>query len=342
LAFAAIPLAKSVVPAAEPAPPLQVMTVLGPVPASKLGRTLIHEHVTTDFLGAEKLPAPRYDRDRAVETILPRLLRLKERDCQALVECTPAYIGRDVMLLKRLAMASGIHLVTNTGYYGAVENKYLPRHAFAESEEKLADRWFREWREGIENTGIRPGFIKLGTGGGKLPELHAKLVRAAARVHLRSGLTIAIHTGDGVAALDELRILEGCGVAPEAFIWVHAQNDPGPAQLEVARRGGWVSLDGFSETEGLVERYRDRLATLQRAGLLRRALISHDDGWAVEGEAPGGSRLKLFGNGNAAPYSAVFTKLLPTLQSAGFSADDLAALLTRNPAEALAVRVRKV
>jgi phosphotriesterase-related protein len=30
-----------------------VQTVLGPIPASKLGVTLVHEHVMCDFIGAE-------------------------------------------------------------------------------------------------------------------------------------------------------------------------------------------------------------------------------------------------------------------------------------------------
>src|SRR5678815_4745101 len=97
--------------------------------------------------------------------------------------CTPNYIGRDVRLLKRLAGATGLNILTNTGYYGAAGNKFLPRHAYTESAEQLSERWVSEWREGIDGSGVRPGFIKLGVGSGKLPELHARLLRAAARVH---------------------------------------------------------------------------------------------------------------------------------------------------------------
>ena len=79
-----------------------VMTVRGLVPADQLGVTLPHEHITTDFLGAEKLPQPRYDRSLAFDTILPQLKALKARGASSLFECTPNYIGRDVALLKRL------------------------------------------------------------------------------------------------------------------------------------------------------------------------------------------------------------------------------------------------
>ena len=50
-------------------------------------------------------------------------------------------------------------------------------------------------------------------------------------------MTIAIHTGDGEAALDEIRILREEKVAPSALIWVHAQNDSGLKQIEAAKQG---------------------------------------------------------------------------------------------------------
>lgn len=97
----------------------KVMTVLGPIDPAALGLTLSHEHAVVDFIGAEKADAPRHDAGEAFATVLPHLKALKERGCRGFVECTPNYIGRDVQLLKRLATASGLHILTNTGYYGA-------------------------------------------------------------------------------------------------------------------------------------------------------------------------------------------------------------------------------
>jgi len=320
--------------------PLNIMTVTGPVPVGQLGQCLPHEHVTTDFLGAERLPQPRYARDAAFTTILPHLQALNARGVSTLMECTPNHIGRDVALLRRLSEASGVRIVTNTGYYGAVGNKFLPRHAHEEPAAQLAARWVKEWREGIDGTDTKPGFIKLGVERGKLPPLHEKLVRAAAHVHRETGLTICIHTGDGEAALDELRILGEEKIAPAALVWVHAQNDAGPVQIEVAQRGGWVSLDGYSLATRNPERYRNMLLALKEAGCLNRVLVSHDDGWAVEGEEAVSTGLKLFGNGNAQPYTSILTRLLPDLREAGFSQAELDLLTRTNPAAAFGIRVR--
>jgi len=339
-ACAGVALAAATLKGNESIAGLRVMTVRGPVSADRLGVTLPHEHVATDFLGAEKLPPPRYNRVHAFDTILPELKALKERGCSTLVECTPNYIGRDVVLLKRLAEASGLNIVTNTGYYGAVGNKYLPRHAHEETADQLAARWLREWQEGIDGTDVKPGFIKLGVERGKLSPLHEKLVRAAARVHRDSGLTICIHTGDGEAARDELRILREEKIAPEALVWVHAQNDPGPIQIEIGKQGTWVSLDGYSVGPGNPERYRNMLLALKKAGCLNRVLISHDDGWAVEGEEPHEAGLRLFGNGNLKPYASVFAQLIPDLRAAGFTQAEIAQLTPINPGQAFALRVR--
>lgn len=321
----------------------RIITVRGFIAAAALGRTLAHEHVTTDFLGAEKAPQPRYDMDAAFATILPSLQRLKSRGVTALIECTPAHIGRDPILLRRLAEASGLHLITNTGYYGAVGNKFLPRHAHTESIDELAARWEREFRDGIDSTGVRPGFIKLGVEAGKLPPLHEKLLRAAARVHTLTGLTIAVHSGDGEAARDERRILAEEGVGASALIWVHAQNGPQSAHLELARQGVWISLDGVSQSSGNIDRHVGFLVALRQAGLLHRVLISHDDGWAVEGEAAGTTAgLKLFNNGNPEPYSTIFTDFLPRLRQVGFTPAELDQILIVNPREALALRVRRI
>ena len=105
-----------------------IHTVRGPIDVGQMGVTLVHEHVLVDFVGAEKVSRSRYDADEAFRTILPHLQELQARGCRTLLECTPAYLGRDPLLLRRLSEASGLHIVTNTGYYGAGE-----RHRRAEA-----------------------------------------------------------------------------------------------------------------------------------------------------------------------------------------------------------------
>src|SRR5688572_28849049 len=107
-----------------------VMSVNGPLKADQLGKTLIHEHFLVDFIGADKIDYRRWNRDEVVKKVLPYLLEAKKYGVKTILDCTPAFLGRDVILQKKLADESGLQILTNTGFYGAVGNKYLPQQAF--------------------------------------------------------------------------------------------------------------------------------------------------------------------------------------------------------------------
>ena len=305
-------------------------TVLGHVQVDQLSVTLPHEHILVDFIGAAKISRDRYSLDDVIQAALPHLQRIKALGCQTLIECTPAYIGRDPVLLKRLSAATGLNMLTNTGYYGAAQNKYLPEHALKESAAQLADRWIREAKEGIEGTGIRPGFMKIGVDAGPLSDIHRKLVQAAARAHWATGLSIASHTGNGAAALDQLAVLHAEGLKGEAFVWVHAQSESNPdIHAQAAELGAWVEFDGIGPNSipqhlKLVQGLRDR-------GFLNRVLLSHDAGWYHVGE-PGG--------GNFRPFDTLFTTFVPELIKAGFSEAEIRQITVLNPGQAFAIRVR--
>jgi phosphotriesterase-related protein len=309
----------------------RIVTVAGPIAPDQLGTTLPHEHVMVDFIGAEKVSRDRYDPEKVFETVLPHLKRVREAGATAFVDCTPAYLARDPALLKRLSQASGLHILTNTGYYGARAGQFLTKHALTETADQLAARWIAEWTGGIEDSGVRPGFIKIGVDKGPLNETSRKLVRAAARTHLKSGLTIACHTGDGAAAMEEMELLREEGVDASAWIWVHAQNEVDRTLFEwAAARGGWVEFDGVGPDS--IERHVELVSYMKERGRLNRVLISQDAGWYSVGE-PGGGKFR--------PYTSIFEQFLPSLAKAGFSREEIHTLMAKNPAEAFTVRVRR-
>jgi phosphotriesterase-related protein len=262
---------------------------------------LVHEHVMVDFIGADKIMPGRYDPDEVFRAALPKLQEVKKLGCRRLQECTPAYIGRDARLMRRLSQAAGIDVWTNTGLYAAANHKYVPEFAKRETAEQLARRWIAEWRGGLD--GVKPRFIKSGVNRGPLHELDAKLVRAAAITSRESGLPMAIHTGNGAAALQELEIVASERVAPSKLIWVHAQSEKDHAIHEkVARAGAWVEFDGINAKSA--DWHLECVRYMASKGLLGRTLISQDSGWYRVGE-PGG--------GDYRPYTYIYTDFLPRL-----------------------------
>ena len=309
----------------------KIMTVNGEILAKQMGKTLPHEHVLVDFIGADSVSRDRYNPEEVFKIVLPYLKEVKELGCQTFIECTPAYLGRDPVLLKRLSEASGLNIITNTGYYGAMQNQYIPHYAFNETADQLAGRWINEWLNGIDNTNVRPGFIKIAVDQGELTDIHKKLVRAAARTHLKTGLTIASHTGPAIGAFEEIEILKEEGVDPSAFIWVHAQAEENlEYHVEAAKMGAWISFDGLGWGEP--ETYVQLLNNMKSHDLLHKVLISHDAGWYHVGEPNGG---------NFIGFLTLFDKLLPALKDTGFTDDEINLFLVINPAEAFSISVKK-
>lgn len=314
--------------------PAFIQTVKGRIDADSMGLSLIHEHVFLDWTPADSVRPERWNLEEAFSVILPYLKEVRQQGVSTMLECTPAYLGRSPLLLRRLADSSGLIILTNTGWYGARNFQHLPRAAYEESPDELAARWLEEFRNGIEGTDIKPGFIKIGINSDTvLAPLDEKLVRAAARTHLESGLTIVAHTGPEEGAFAELQILDEEGVAPEAFVWTHAQNGGMDAHVELAQKGAWISLDGMGwiEEEATLKKYIRQIDNLRQNGLLKRTLISHDAGWYTHGEDSGG---------NYQPYTAVFNTVIPALRAAGFTDEELHQILVENPKAAYALKIR--
>jgi len=312
-----------------------IMTVNGVITIEEMGKTLIHEHIVTNFEGTEYPNQPFEDPEKAIKVILPYLLHLKSLGFNTLFECTPSYIGKNVDLLKELSKSSGLNIVTNTGYYAAVDKKYLPEHVYNETAKELADRWLSEWQVGISNTGISPGFIKLGVGSGALDLIEQKIVKAGMMVSKKTGMTMAVHTGDGAAIKSQYQLAKANNFDLNKLIWVHAQNGTDEDRIEMAEMGIWISLDGVNETK--LEEYISMIGKLKEHSLLKRLLLSHDDGWSIlydNGELD----LVLFGNGNSRPYRTIAEKLVQKLYEIGFTQEELDILLIDNPKKAMAIQ----
>lgn len=308
----------------------KIITVSGEIPASEIGKTLHHEHLLVDFIGADSTGYHRWDKNEVVEKVLPYLLEIKKLGYKTLVECTPAYLGRDPELLKMLVEKSGIQIITNTGYYSAVGAKFIPEHGFTETAEQLAERWIAEAKNGIEESGVFPGFIKIAVERKPLEEINIKVVKAAAITHKETGLVIMSHTGLAIPAYQQLDILKEYGVHPSAFIWTHANNETDfNKHIEAAKMGTWIAFDSFNP--GQLDRFVEFTLLMKKEGLLNKLLFSHDAGWYKPGEPDGG----VFRG-----FTEIDELLIPALEKNGLAQQDIYQLFVTNPAEAFKVKIR--
>lgn len=312
-----------------------IETVLGPIAPEALGPTLIHEHVMVDAIGADQTGPHRWDRDEVATVMRPHLEAIVAQGIAGLAECTPAYLGRDPLLLQRLAQETGLHILTNTGFY---KEPYLPRWVFDLAPEALAERWIAEWENGIEGTGVKPGFIKIAVNPGPLVPVQRTIVRAAAITALATGLVIVCHTAHGTAAHESLDLIEQEGLDPRRYVIAHAdqigfEEDVTPAWEAVyaahealLRRGAWLEYDSIGAAP--MEKHVMLVTAMLERGYGGQLLISQDAGWYHVGEPKGG---------NIRPMTTLLDEFAPRLRAAGVDATAFDRLLVENPRKVLTV-----
>lgn len=318
----------------------QIISVTGNLSAAASGIWLPHEHVLSRF-GPPAAEPGVYDKADAVEQVVPYLKYIGELGVDTIVDCTAAYFGRNVDVLKTLAEQSGVRILTNTGYYGAANDKYIPQHAYEQKPGEIARHWIEEFQNGIQGTEVRPGFIKTAIDGDGLSQVDGKLIRAAAITHKETGLIMAVHTSGNVdGAREELRIIKEEKVSPEAWIWVHAQNVEDPADLIwAAEQGAWISLDGIRinwyadkqlQGKNSIDQHLKHLLYLKDKGYLDQVLLSHDG----SSYPPSGSP--------ARPFDTLITTFIPVMKAAGFSQSEIDLLIKENPVNAFTIKTRLI
>lgn len=303
-----------------------IRTIGGDIGEVEAGRLLVHEHVLVGFVQDGKLTAAHYDADEVVVAVAPWFSRLREAGCATFVDASPQYLGRDPYVLGRLAEMSGIRIVTNTGFY---KRPYLPPWVEQADERELAGRWVREAQDGIGQSGVRPGFVKIALNDGDaIDEVQQTILRAAMRTSHETGLPVQCHTIGAAVAEHALALMDEAGFDPERFIWIHAQSCADLTVLRrLAERGIWISIDSIQP--GTYERHAELLKKLISLGIGEKVLLSQDTGWYTVGE-PGGGRIR--------PYHPLFTDFLPQAAALGLDADWLERGVTARPFRAMRLR----
>lgn len=205
-----------------------IRTVLGDVAASELGVTYAHEHLVID--GGRPVEREPEFLLNDVERIGDELRSAAASGLRTAVDAMPVDAGRNVLLLAELARRSGVRIVAVTGFHH--DRYYGPSHWSARvTEEELADCFVADLTEGIDaydyagpvvrRTEHRAGAIKVaGSQGGPSPR-DARIFRAAADAHRRTGAPILTHCEAGTGALEQLRLLGDEGVPAERVILGH-------------------------------------------------------------------------------------------------------------------------
>ena len=297
-------------------------TLTGLVVASDLGLILPHEHIFVDLRGQSAPDYAQAKADDVIQLMKPYLDDAWTAGVTAFIECTPPGVGRNITVLSRVAETTPIRIIVATGIYREAYISMAMRNMGVDA---LADHWVHELTEGVEDTHLKAGFIKLAMSDNGPTELEIRNLEAAAKTSLATGAVIASHTSNGAIMQVELRVLEKAGLALDRFIWVHADAEPNPAfHLEAARRGVYVEFDAIGARPDFTAQL-NYVTSLIEAGYTDRILLSHDAGWYEPGQ-PGGRP-----SGGVRGFTALVKDFLPLLHSRGIQEDIIHQITVENP-----------
>jgi phosphotriesterase-related protein len=318
----------------------EVQTFRGPVPAGDLGTTLIHEHV---FVGHPELdlnlPHPEWSEDDAVEVAVAGLERLWDHGVRTVVDLTVLGLGRDVARVARVAARTRVNLVASTGYYTPdVLPAYFQTHGpgrLVGGPDPLVALFLRDIEEGIADTGVRAGMLKVVTDQQGITADVRRVIEAAAAAHRRTGVTITTHThAPSRNGRDQLALLGELGVAPGRLVIGHCGDSEDLDYLrELMDAGATIGMDRFGMEHVLTDERRvATVLALLLGGYADRMVLSHDAAFFSRVTPPS------WRSANVPHWHLenLPRRILPMLLAGGATEEQLHQMTVLNPARVLA------
>jgi predicted metal-dependent phosphotriesterase family hydrolase len=321
---------------------LRIETVNGPIGPEELGMTLMHEHVLTvapgRFFSGGRL-------DDTVDLAVRALSGLHEFGVGAVVDLTGrsrVAAAPDVTALRSVSERTGLHVVLGVSLY----KEPFPSWVGAADIDEVTDHFVAL----VEARGA--GLLgEVGTGLDTVTPDEAKCLRAAARVHLRTGRAISTHCTLGTMAREQVDLLTEEGADLNRIVIGHLDLKPDVDEIEgVLRTGVNVAFDTFGKEwfdyqvpdssghgggEYVKWAYRrtdqDRITALVeliRRGWDRQLVLSSD----ISGRE---AYLNPETHGQWG-YAFLFQRILPAIRRAGVEEPSIRRMMIDNPTRILA------
>ncbi|MEE0944617.1 MAG: hypothetical protein UIM24_04125 [Clostridia bacterium] len=339
---------------------MKVKSVCGVLDRKDLGTVTTHEHVLLDLTAFyQELPVEGID-DPATQKVEMWNLGILSRDCYALkdnllldneevaieelnyfkraggdtvVDASLPGIGRDPEALVRISKATGLNIIMGTGFYVGETH---PKEFDNMTDSEIAGLMIKELDEGID--GICAGYIgEIGISE-IFDDKERRVLRAAAIASNKTGVAINVHinpwTTNGIEAAD---ILLAAGVPAERICISHIDVENREDYIyTLLKKGVYVEFDNFGKEYyirrevrnsgyGLFVHDTDRVTLLKKLiddGFINQILLSCDlclknlmhkyGGWG---------------------YDHLLKNIIPMMEDEGITAEQIAILLKKNPAD---------
>ena len=312
-----------------------VNTVKGPIDTTKLGQTLMHEHVFV--LSAEigqNYPEDWGDEEKRVADAIARLTELKQAGVDTIVDLTVIGLGRYIPRIQRIAQQLELNIIVATGVYTYND---VPMYfhfrgpgTVLEGPELMVDMFVRDIQEGIAGTGVKAAILKCATDEPGVTPGVERVLRAVAKAHRRTGVPISTHTHAHTRrGLEQQRIFREEGVDLSRVVIGHSGDTTDLEYLEeLMAAGSYIGMDRFGiDTILPFEDRVDTVAKLCARGRADKMVLSHDaacfNDWLPEAALPA-----------VLPrwhFLHIHHDVMPALKQRGVTGDQLKTMLVDNP-----------
>ena len=345
----------------------QVMTVTGPIDPDALGQTIMHEHIfidltvmddtperwsasgwvkpvgatavglyhaplTIDILGAVTQGAANRDNWLLTDeqVAINEVLEFKRRGGGAIVDTTSIGLKRDPLALRRVADATGLHVVMGASWY---RKGWHTSDLDDRSIESLTDEIVRDVTVGVGASGIRSGIIgEVGTEGDPLVPNEIKIIQASGRASRITGAPVTLHTS--AQRHEQPRILdlieaEGADLSRVVVGHSNSLAPDLPFMEELLARGVYIQFDTLGRQPTVRRAVNDTdvahgIVALIDAGYGDRILLSQDVCTKIQLKAYGGTG-----------FSFIQEYFIPYLTQLGVTDAQLHTIMVENPKRVL-------
>ena len=337
-----------------------IQTVTGLIPRSELGVIAPHEHFFCDTTLEAEPPADAAARalfeEKVSQSNIPLLKKnpftvrdnmllddlktaeyelsfFKKAGGTTVVDLSNVGLGRDPAKVKQLSENTDVNIILGCGLYYAL---FLPDQWQKASAEKIADWMIKEIREGIDDTGIKPGVIgEIGTSE-ILYDVERRSVLAAAWANRETGLPIYIHTYSwSDVSLEAIDIMTKEGVPPEQICICHMDVDIQYDYIQkVFDKGAWVEFDDFGKqyplekTEAAFSGGPFALDTDRVKALNRLVKGGYTDRLLLATDVCLKELLHTFGGTG---YDHIYKNIVPMMEREGIDPEAIKQIVYRNP-----------
>lgn len=332
----------------------KIQTVLGDINPSELGITLTHEHILMNFPYEffKKRPIAIHDIPRLTQEklneigdislnneneILPELLEYKNYGGKSIVDATNISLNRNPLGLKTLSEKTGLNIIMGAGYY---LDPTHPKDMSNRTINEIKNEMVHDVEIGVKDTKIKSGIIgeigisPISDERKNMTQNEEKVLRAAARAQIETGVPVSIHVGRSrQSPMEVIGILEDENADLSRIVLGHLCRTVDSLELlvEIAKKGCYLEYDMFG-LEGYYRQFipdfvvpndQGRIQWLKKiikAGFINKILVSQDI-------ADKTYLIKYGGYG----YGYILKYVRPWMNHQGITNDQIKTILVDNP-----------